>query len=117
MRFLLDEMLPASIAVQLRRRGVDAIAVVEQPELVAATDEQVLTAASAEERAVVTVNLADFVRLDRQWLAEGRVHAGILLVSSKRFPQDGHRVGAITTTLLRRAKGADAPVNGFLEFL
>lgn len=114
MRFLLDEMLSPAIASQLRRRGVDALAVVDASDLVGAPDAEVLAVAAAGGRVVVTENIGDFVRLHRDWLAQERTHAGILLVSTGRFPYGAARIGAITAALAKRARGDDALALDFL---
>jgi hypothetical protein len=40
--------------------------------------------ACSEDRAVITNNIKDFRPLAAQWLAQGRVHAGLILLSSSR---------------------------------
>jgi len=99
-RLLLDEMLGPRIASGLRGRGVDARAVAEDRELLSLPDELVLIAAAAEGRALVTLNVADFVGLHRAWHAAGRSHAGILLVPAAAFRQDRSLVGALVTSLV-----------------
>lgn len=116
MRFLLDEMLPPSIAVQLRSKGLDAVAVVEVPELLGAPDADVLAAAQQAGRVLVTENIGDFVRLDREWASMGRHHSGILLVSTSRYPYGAARIGAIVTALQKFHRAATT-VPSPLDFL
>jgi len=102
---LLDEMLSATIASQLRAKGHDVIAVVEDPALISLPDDQILTCAAAAGRALVTANIKDFMPLDAQYRAAGQAHAGLILISTKTFPQDRTYVTAITnalTTLLEK---------------
>ena len=117
MQLLLDEMLPASIAVQLRKRGIDAQAVEERSELVGMSDSDLLTYAASESRTVVTLNIGDFVQLGRAWSSRGAEHAGILLVSSSTFPATAARVGALTNALARLTRSAAVPTGSFITFL
>jgi hypothetical protein len=83
-RALLDEQLSSQIAVELRSRGLDVVAVTERADLVHISDEHVLAAATAEGRAVVTNNLKDFRPLAAARLAAGRGHGGLILLPAKR---------------------------------
>jgi len=96
---LLDEMFSDEIAEQLRAKGHDVRSVVADSSLVALPDDQVLAQAGAAGRALVTANIKDFVPLDGQYKAVGRAHAGLVLVSTKTFPQDRSYAGAIVTAL------------------
>src|SRR5436309_426085 len=87
-RLLLDEMLAGSIAAQLRARGHDVVAVVEDVSLISLPDDDLLATAADAQRALVTANIKDFVPLDQRWRASGRNHAGIVLVPTNAFPQD-----------------------------
>jgi len=111
---LLDEMLSGTIAEQLRSRGHDVIAVVEDPALTALADEEILALASATGRTLVTANIKDFAPLDQRYKATGRTHAGLVLVSAKAFPQDrgfiGALVGALDKLLTENVLAADAVV-------
>jgi hypothetical protein len=97
---LLDEMLSGAIAEQLRARDVDVVAVVEDPRLVGTPDEELLAQAAAQERVLVTTNVADFAAIATDWRAAGREHAGLVYVTSRAFPQDRSFVGAIVSSLL-----------------
>lgn len=113
---LLDEMLSGAIAGRLRAGGHDVAAVVEDPALVGFPDEEILAAASAAGRALVTVNIRDFVVLDRQYRVSGRTHSGIVLVSARTFPQDRAFLGAVVGALGRVLDG-DEPAPGAVTFL
>ena len=84
MKALVDEQLSPQIASRLRESGYDVIAVTERGELVGSNDRVVLEVASAEDRAVITNNVKDFRPLAAERLAQGRTHAGLILVASKR---------------------------------
>ena len=63
------------------------LAVAERPELRERSDDDVLEAATAEHRAVVSENARHFASLHRRRIDEGRTHYGIVLISSRRFPR------------------------------
>jgi predicted nuclease of predicted toxin-antitoxin system len=89
-RLWLDEMIPAEVARQLRRRGYDVQAA-QEPEHRWAwglEDAEQLQAAARVGRALVTFNLRDFVPLSQQWAEAGREHAGIILVPAREVQPD-----------------------------
>src|SRR5258708_40319212 len=92
-KLLLDEMLSASIAEQLRRQGHDAQATQGNAGLEGKPDPELLRAAREVGRALVTDNVADFARLHRQFLSSGEDHAGVVLVSPRRFPRSKRTIG------------------------
>jgi Domain of unknown function (DUF5615) len=96
---LLDEMFSDAIAEQLRTKGHDVISVVANPALVALPDEQILAHAATDGRALVTANIKDFMPLDARYRAAGQVHHGLILVSTKTFPQNRSFTAAIATAL------------------
>ena len=102
---LLDEMFTDDIAQQLRTKGYDVISVVADPALVGLPDDQTLAYATAERRALVTANIKDFVPLDARYRAAGQSHAGLILVSTKTFPQNRGFPSAVTTALAALLSG------------
>lgn len=98
-RLLLDEMLSGTIAEQLRALDHDVTAVVDDPTLIGKPDIDVVTRATNDNRAVVTRNVKDFVVLDSQIRAQGQSHAGIVLVTTKAFPEDRQAIGALVRAL------------------
>jgi Domain of unknown function (DUF5615) len=96
---LLDEMFSDTIAKQLRAKGHDVIAVMSDPALVSLADDQILSCAAARGRALVTANIKDFMPLDRQYRAAGQAHAGLILLSTKTFPQDRRFSSAVANAL------------------
>lgn len=97
---LLDEMLSDDIADQLRKRDHDALAVVADTGLVGLPDDQILAQAASTGRALVTANIKDFMPLDAQYRASGRQHAGLILLSTKTFPQDRSFASAVVDALV-----------------
>jgi|SRR5580704_8606108 hypothetical protein len=114
---LLDEMFSAVIARQLCAKGHDVLAVVADPALAALPDDQILGHATAAGRALVTVNIKDFVPIDAAYRAAGQDHAGLILVSSKTFPQDRSFAGTVTGSLLAILDGSRQIQPGEVIFL
>ena len=109
MKLLLDEMLDATIAEQLCRRGHDVAATQGNAQLEGKQDPELLRAALELDRALVTDNVADFARLHRQCLAAGEEHSGIVLASPARFPRSKRTIGIWVEALvafLERHEGA-----------
>lgn len=86
MRLLLDEHYDPVIAQELRRRGIDAVAVLrDRPELGGQADEVLLRAATAERRVVVTNNVQDFAPLVEDFGVRGETHFGVILTDDATF--------------------------------
>ena len=98
-RLLLDEMFPKAMADQLNAKGHDVRAVVADPEFAGLPDEDILIGATEAGRALVTANIKDFMPIDARYRAANRAHAGLIMVSSKTFPQSRAYVTAVTTAL------------------
>ena len=77
-KLYLDEHIWSGLAIELRQRGYDAITVYEAGKL-EASDEEQLTYASANGRAILTFNKQDFIPLAAKWFHEGKSHAGIVV--------------------------------------
>ena len=114
---LLDEMFTDDIAQQLRTKGYDVISVVAQPALVGLPDDQILAYATTEGRALVTANIKDFIPLDTRYRAADQSHAGLILVSTKTFPQNRGFPSAITTALATLLSGMAKIQSGQVLFL
>ncbi len=99
MKLLLDEMLPAAIAEQLRRRGHVVVAVAEQPELRGLPDPELFEHCTLEVRAIVTYNRDDYLELDRQYRSQERTHNGVVILNPRRFPQGAATIGALISSL------------------
>lgn len=110
-------MLPPTLAASLTDAGCDTVSVSADADLRGASDADVLAFASAKGRVLVTENIRDFVPLSNAWTAQGRTHAGILLISSKRFPMNRGRSGGIATALLQRHAQGDWPAPAHYEWL
>jgi NAD(P)-dependent dehydrogenase (short-subunit alcohol dehydrogenase family) len=109
---ILDEMLARAIAEQLRERGHDVIAVTEAPALRALADDELFAHAQQEQRAIVTRNRDDFLRLDAECQSSGASHHG--LVFTNRLPEPG--IGAHVSSL-DAFLAQDPPYESFVHWL
>jgi predicted nuclease of predicted toxin-antitoxin system len=107
-RLLLDEHFSPVIAEELRRRGVDALAIQrDRRDLEGQDDESVLRTASAEGRVVVTNNVRDFAPLVAEFGLRGEVQFGVLFTDDETFPRSELGIGPLVRALARFA--VDAP--------
>jgi predicted nuclease of predicted toxin-antitoxin system len=83
-RAILDEQLSPQIAALLPQGGYDVDAVADREDLAGRSDRIILEVACSEGRAVVTNNIKDFRPLAAEWLAQGKVHAGVILLLPTR---------------------------------
>jgi predicted nuclease of predicted toxin-antitoxin system len=115
-KLLLDEMLPAVIAGQLRRRKHDVEAVTERRELRGLTDRDLFEFAQSAERSLATYNRDDFLELDHLYRAGNRPHFGIVILNPRRFPQGPESIGSLVASL-ERLIAAGAPYESFIHWL
>jgi hypothetical protein len=75
-----DEMVDADLAVELRRLAHDAESCLEAGRSnQGIPDAEQLAYAARQGRAILTFDSGDFQRLDAEWKAAGRRHAGIIV--------------------------------------
>ncbi|MDP8921310.1 MAG: DUF5615 family PIN-like protein [Chloroflexota bacterium] len=103
-RLYVDEDILPDLARVLRGRGEDAVSAHDVGRLGVADSAQ-LAYAAQEGRAIVTSNVADFIRLAREWSADVRSHAGII-VSYRQISRS--EVGVAARALLRLLSALDA---------
>jgi predicted nuclease of predicted toxin-antitoxin system len=115
-KLLLDEMLSAQIAAQLRRRGHDVEAVEEIPNLRGLSDPDLFVEAQRGGRAIVTYNREDFLALDLQCRSRGSEHHGIVILHPRRFPQGHGSTGALRAALATLLT-AGPPYPSFIHWL
>jgi predicted nuclease of predicted toxin-antitoxin system len=77
-RLYFDRHIMARLAVDLRGRGYDVLTT-EEAGKDTASDEEQLTFATTENRAILTFNIRDFAPLHEACQAAARPHAGILV--------------------------------------
>jgi hypothetical protein len=114
---LLDEMFPGAMAEQLCAKGHDVRAVVTTPLFVGLPDEEILIGATEAGRALVTANIKDFMPIDARYRATGRTHAGLIMVSTKTFPQSRAYIAAVTTALNSLLTSTAYDLGGQIVFL
>jgi hypothetical protein len=91
-RLLLDEMWTPTIALELRKRGFDVIAISE-PAYAGISDDEVFARAQDDSRAIITDNIADYEQARRGWENRGQVHHGLLYALNPPFNRHrGERV-------------------------
>jgi uncharacterized protein DUF5615 len=74
-RLYSNENFPAPVAEELRQLGHDIVSILERDRAgEGVPDDEVLELATAEDRAVLTINRRDFIRLHKQ----SSQHAGII---------------------------------------
>lgn len=108
-RLLLDEMFPKAMADQLNAKGHDVRAVVADPNFIGLPDEEILIGATEAGRALVTANIKDFMPINARYRAMNRAHAGLIMVSTKTFPQTRGYVTAVAGALNAQL-GRDAAI-------
>ena len=90
---------------------------VADTDLPSASDEEVLTYATAQGRALVTAGVRDFAALAGAWGSQGRSHAGLIYVVTRVFPQDRSFIGAVVMALEELIDAGQAPSGGGEVFL
>ncbi len=98
MKLLLDEQLSPTIAERLRIRGHDVVSAAEAG-LAGVADEQVLSAAVHDLRALVTNNIKDFRPMHADYLKMDTRHYGIVFVPTGKYSLGRDRLGGLITAL------------------
>jgi predicted nuclease of predicted toxin-antitoxin system len=91
LKLLLDEMYPPALARALGAVGIQATTIIELG-MAGTPDPDVFAYAVAENRAVLTENVTDFVTIAAQHSTTGARHPGVLIALSNRFSRraSGH---------------------------
>lgn len=111
-RLYLDHHIWPRLVSDLRNHGFDALATSEVG-FERALDEDQLAFAATHGRAILTYNIADFAELHRQWVAEQRPHAGIIV---SRQPHARAYGGFLARVLrLLNALSAEEIANSFIH--
>lgn len=88
MRLLLDEMWTPTIAVELRTRHFDVVAI-NQPahagRYAGIPDDEVFAYAQEDGRALVTDNISDYEKARLDWEARGLAHHGLVYALDPPF--------------------------------
>jgi predicted nuclease of predicted toxin-antitoxin system len=115
-KLLLDEMIAAVVAEQLRQRDRHVEAVSERRELRGLPDGDLFQFAQAAQRSLVTYNRDDFLDLDHRFRSQDRRHNGIVILNPSRFPQGSVSIGNLISSLDQLIV-AGAPYESFIHWL
>jgi hypothetical protein len=102
MKLLLNEMWTPAIALELRGRHLDVVAITERGQAsryAGITDDQVFARAQEDGRTVVTDNVADYEKARRDWEARGLAHHGVVYALDPPFNR--HRGVAVIGEMVR----------------
>jgi len=115
-RLLLDEMYPATLAEQLRARGHDVVSVhdADYSHLEGAPDAEVFAAAIADDRALLTENVADFRRLKTDALGSDAPCPRIIFTTNRQFPRG--QAGTVGRLVIALAAALVEPREGLASF-
>lgn len=108
-RLALDHHYSRIIAEQLRNKGHYVVAAVERG-WEREDDETLFALCAAEQRALVTNNVADFTAIARGWAAQGQQHSGLIFTSDTSLPRTRGTIGtylALLDDLLARHPAQD----------
>jgi hypothetical protein len=98
-RLCLDEHYAIRIAVELRARGQDVVAVKERPELQGVVDWELMAAIRAEHSALLTENVSDFMPIVQELAVRGEDHWGVVFSSPVSMPRGTGTIGAFVSAL------------------
>lgn len=115
MRLALDHHYSRIIAEQLRNKDHDVVAAVERG-WEQEDDEPLLALCAAEQRALVTNNVADFTVIAQSWAAQGRQHAGLIFTSDTSLPRTRGTIGTYLQ-LLDELLAQHPALDGFTDLV
>lgn len=98
MKLLLDEVYPPALAGALRAVHVEAFTVFEFG-LAGRSDPEIFAASVAQDRTLLTENVADFPRISAEHLTAGQHHPGVLIALSSRFSRRSAGLGALVAAI------------------
>src|SRR5256712_7513027 len=79
-----EDSMDRALVRALRARGVDVTTALDEG-MIERSDAEHLDYATAQGRVLYTFNVGDFYRLHTSYLAQGKSHAGIILVRQQRY--------------------------------
>jgi hypothetical protein len=104
---LLDEMISPRIARELRESGHEVQAVKrDRPDLAGRGDREIVRLMFAEQRVIVTNDIADFQAIHDQLLATGETHNGMIFTFDATMPRTGAAIPPMGADAGRPARQA-----------
>lgn len=110
MRLLLDEHHSLKVATQLLNAGFDVVAASAQERTRNVTDYELLAAATADDRVIVTENIADLIVLATRSDADGHKYPGNILTLPEKFNRSRSSYPGWLIRALKAFLNAPAPV-------
>ncbi len=106
MKLYLDENISPLVARKLKEKGCDVISV-HETHARSKSDSEQLELAIKGKRAIVTYDISDFISLAKDYIAKGKSHHGIILISNKTIPQSNFKklVYSLEKLLTTKEKG------------
>jgi hypothetical protein len=94
-RLLCDVMIPAELSAALRAQGYDVAEARTLPLEIQQDDYAILAEAAHQQRVVITCNYSDphsnFCLIHGEWRAQGKEHAGIILIPQHQVSSRSRR--------------------------
>jgi len=101
-KLLLDEMISPRIARELRKNGHDVQAVKQdRPDLAGRSDRELVRQMAAEQRAIVTNDIADFQAIHDQFLLAAEEHHGMIFTFDATMPRNKAAIGGWVQALTK----------------
>ena len=116
-RLLLDEMFPEAMGEQLRAKGHDVRGGGDDPRVRGLPDEEILSAPPRRAGRWSRPTSRTSCRSTPATAATSRSHAGLVMVSTKTFPQNRAYVAAVTSALDDLLASAADALEGRVVFL
>ena len=93
--YLDEDTIKSSLVKALRNADLDIITVIDAG-MLGRSDEDQLSCSTQRKRVIYSFNIGDFCKLHRDYMVEGKTHAGIILA-----PQQQYSIGKQLAGLLR----------------
>jgi hypothetical protein len=105
--YLDEDTIKSALVKALQNAELDVITVADA-DMLGASDKEQLIWSTEHKRVIYSFNIGDFCRLHRDYMAQGKTHAGIILA-----PQQQYSIGQQLTGLLKlvAAQSAEEMVN------
>jgi len=93
--YLDEDTIKSALVKALRNADLDVITVVDA-QMLGRSDEEQLNWSTEKKRVIYSFNIGDYCKLHRDYMFEGKTHAGIVLA-----PQQQYSIGQQLTGLLK----------------